>query len=410
MWQRYAAFLRRPPEMSVSWQDAETGARAWLVINSSRGGAAGGGTRMRAGTSPREVIYLAKAMELKFALAGPGIAGAKTGIDFDPADPRKLRVLERWYRAITPLLRERYGTGGDLNVDEVLEVLPTFERLGLYHPQEGIVRGHIRPDAAGFQRTIGRLDRGVSAPVTGAHGLDDSAFTVADMITGYGLATSIRRFYELRRGGLQGARVLLEGFGNVGAACALYLARAGARIVAISDARHTLIAPDGLGPADIEDLIRRRENKMLPADDDRIAGASAGAAFWAQRADVFVCAAISESITSDTLDTLVANGVHVIACGANQPFREAKMGATRIAQLADRRFSVLADILSNCGMARTFSYLMESNARPDSDAIFTAVAATIEDALDEVLDRADGHDTSLLAATLGLALDRTGAG
>jgi glutamate dehydrogenase (NAD(P)+) len=86
------------------------------------------------------------------------------------------------------------------------------------------------------------------------------------------------------------------------------------------------------------------------------------------------------------------------------------MGATRIAQLADRRFSVLADILSNCGMARTFSYLMESNARPDSDAIFTAVAATIEDALDEVLDRANGHDTSLLAATLGLALDRTGAG
>jgi glutamate dehydrogenase/leucine dehydrogenase len=66
----------------------ETGARAWLVINSLRGGAAGGGTRMRLGLDPREVIYLAKAMELKFSISGPPIGGAKTGIDFDPLDPR----------------------------------------------------------------------------------------------------------------------------------------------------------------------------------------------------------------------------------------------------------------------------------------------------------------------------------
>lgn len=79
----------------MSWIDAETSARAWLIINSSRGGAAGGGTRMRLGVRPREVTYLAKAMELKFALAGPPIGGAKTGIDFDPTDPRKLEVLER---------------------------------------------------------------------------------------------------------------------------------------------------------------------------------------------------------------------------------------------------------------------------------------------------------------------------
>jgi glutamate dehydrogenase (NAD(P)+) len=410
MWQRYASFLRTPPEMSVSWHDAETGARAWLVINSSRGGASGGGTRMRAGMSPREVIYLAKAMELKFALSGPSIGGAKTGIDFDPTDPRKLRVLERWYRAITPLLRERYGTGGDLNIDEVLEVLPTFERLGLHHPQEGIVRGHIQPDAAGFQRTIERLDRGVAAPVSGAHALDGSSFTVADTITGYGVATAVRRFHELRRGGLEGVRVLLEGFGNVGAACALYLARAGARIVAISDARSTLIAPEGLRAHEIEDLVRRRDNKLLPVDDARVTADGARAAFWAQPADVFVCAAISESITAATLDALAGSGVRVIACGANQPFREAKIGSTRIAQLADRRFSILADILSNCGMARTFSYLMESNALTESAAIFAAVEATIESALDEVFRRADGGDRALLAATLGLVLDRIGAG
>src|SRR5690606_38726832 len=182
-----------------------------------------------------------------------------------------------------------------------------------------------------------------------------------------GVATAVRRFHELRRGGLEGARVLLEGFGNVGAACALYLARAGARVVAISDARSTLVAPEGLGADDIEDLIRRRENKLLPTDDARVLPGNGKGAFWTQPADVFVCAAISESITAQTLDALAGSGVRVIACGSNQPFREAKIGSTRIAQLADRRFSVLADILSNCGMARTFSYLMESNAQPESD-------------------------------------------
>src|SRR3954470_24155627 len=105
-WKRYNAFLRRAPEITVAWQDHETGARAWLIINSLRGGAAGGGTRMHIGVSPREVTYLAKAMELKFALAGPPIGGAKSGIDFDNADPRKADVLERWYRVITPYLRE----------------------------------------------------------------------------------------------------------------------------------------------------------------------------------------------------------------------------------------------------------------------------------------------------------------
>lgn len=157
-WKRYAAFLRRPPELAVAWNDTETSARAWLIINSNRGGAAGGGTRMRLGVRPREVTYLAKAMELKFAIAGPPIGGAKTGIDFDPTDPRKAEVLERWYRAITPFLRQRYGTGGDLNVDELLDVIPTFERLGLRHPQEGVVRGHLRPDVEGFDRVMERLD------------------------------------------------------------------------------------------------------------------------------------------------------------------------------------------------------------------------------------------------------------
>jgi glutamate dehydrogenase/leucine dehydrogenase len=409
MWRRYATFLRTPPELNVAWHDRATGARAWLVINSLRGGAAGGGTRMRLGLDPREVIYLSKAMELKFSISGPPIGGAKTGIDFDPTDPRKSDVLQRWYSAVKPILRERYGTGGDLNVDEVLDVIPSFHRIGLCHPQEGVVRGHLHPDDTQFAAVMARLEAGVEAPLDGAAGVDAMPLTVADMITGFGVAVSVRRLYARRQQPLEGVRVLLEGFGNVGAAAGLYLARFGARIVAIKDAQQTFVDPAGVGADEMEELLRRRENKLLPASDPRVGRGLDRSRFWSAPADVFVSAAISESLTTETLDQLAATGVGVIACGSNQPFREVKIGSTRVAQSADRRFAVLADVLANCGMARTFSYLMQQHAEPRCTPVFRAVEHTIEETLDEAVDRAADTRRGLLSATLGLALDRIGA-
>src|SRR6187402_480939 len=111
-------FENKAPEIIFNWKDAETEAEGWTVINSLRGGAAGGGTRMRKGLDLQEVISLAKTMEIKFEVSGPPIGGAKSGINFDPKDPRKEDVLKRWFNAVIPLLKHYYGTGGDLNIDE----------------------------------------------------------------------------------------------------------------------------------------------------------------------------------------------------------------------------------------------------------------------------------------------------
>lgn len=406
MWSRYSEFLRTPPELTLDWRDSETGARGWLVINSQRGGAAGGGTRMRDGVTPGEVTYLAKTMELKFALAGPPIGGAKTGIDFDPRDPRKALVLRRWYRTIAPYLRDCYGTGGDLNVDEVDEVIPYTAALGLRHPQEGVVRGHLRPDAERFASIIRMLDEGVRAPLSNSHGIPGLDLTVADAATGWGVASSIRHLYDKLGTGVDGARVLLEGFGNVGAACALYLARAGAQVVGITDAEKALVAPEGLQVAEVEDLIRRRVDRLLPGDDPRVRRGREADAFWRTPADVFVCAALSGSVTERTLDSLAGAGVRIIACGANQPFREESIGDTRVTQMADSRFAVLADFLSNCGMARTFSYLMEPAPEPRDAPILQAIDDTIRGTLDEVLEHAEVPTRGLFASTLAVSLDR----
>ena len=69
-------YSARAPEIVFEWTDAETEARGWVVIHSLRGGAAGGGTRMRKGLDRNEVGSLAKTMEIKFTVSGPQIGGA----------------------------------------------------------------------------------------------------------------------------------------------------------------------------------------------------------------------------------------------------------------------------------------------------------------------------------------------
>src|SRR6056300_1349507 len=103
MKEQLRAFEERPAEIVFHWNDSETEAKGWVVINSLRNGAAGGGTRMRLGLEKEEVISLAKVMQIKFTVSGPPIGGAKSGINFDPTDPRKKEVLKRWYNAIIPL-------------------------------------------------------------------------------------------------------------------------------------------------------------------------------------------------------------------------------------------------------------------------------------------------------------------
>jgi len=99
-------YKSKSPEIIFEWNDPHTDARGWVVINSLRGGAAGGGTRMRKGLTKDEVTSLAKVMEIKFGVCGPPIGGAKSGIDVDPKAPRRTDVLKRWYAAVFPILKK----------------------------------------------------------------------------------------------------------------------------------------------------------------------------------------------------------------------------------------------------------------------------------------------------------------
>ncbi|HKJ01589.1 MAG TPA: hypothetical protein VJ997_04010, partial [Longimicrobiales bacterium] len=337
--------------------------------------------------------------------SGPPIGGGKSGIDFDPGDPRRTDVLRRWYAAMHPFLKARYGTGGDVNVDEQRDVVPLCAELGIVHPQEGIVRGHLGLSGAAVEQAFVNLRQGLAQPAGPTFGVSGADFNVSDLITGWGVARAAARLAERRGESLDGVRVVVEGFGNVGAAAALYLARMGARITGIIDARGGLMSPEGLDAQGVEDLLRRREGRVLPSGPDLVVGPERELAYRGQ-ADLFVPAAISGSVDSRRLAQMARHGVRRMVCGANQPIHEVRLGDTENIQAADAEFEVLPETVASLGMARAFSCLMASAGPETADEIFADVAHTVDAAVDAVVDRACGAHSGLIAASLEIGLER----
>jgi glutamate dehydrogenase/leucine dehydrogenase len=378
-------FENKRPEIVFEWKDSETEAEGWVVINSLRGGAAGGGTRMRSGLDKREVESLAKTMEVKFTVAGPAIGGAKSGINFDPKDPRKKGVLERWYKAVTPLLKHYYGTGGDLNVDEIHEVIPITEDCGVWHPQEGVFNGHFQPRDAQKIRRIGQLRQGVLKVLESAYYSPsiEKKFVVADMITGFGVSESVRHFYNIWGGSIKDKRVIVQGWGNVASAAAFYASQQGAKIVGIIDRVGGLINEDGFAHQEIVDLFLNKNGNEL-AHPNLLPFEEINLKIWDLKAEIFLPCAASRLITREQIDRMLLAGIEVVSAGANVPFADSEIFFGPIADYADSKMSVIPDFISNCGMARVFAYLMSNDIDTLTDeGIFDDTSRVIREALEQ---------------------------
>lgn len=374
----------KQPEIVFNWKDPETEAEGWAVINSLRGGAAGGGTRMRKGLDMNEVLSLAKTMEVKFTVSGPSIGGAKSGINFDPNDPRKRGVLERWYKAVTPLLKHYYGTGGDLNVDADKDVIPITEDCGVWHPQEGIFNGHFKPTEADKINRIGQLRLGVIKIIENKKFSPDLSrkYTIADMLTGYGVAEAVKHYYTIYGGSIKDKKAVVQGFGNVGSAAAFYLTQLGAKVVGIIDRNGGLINEQGFTMDEMTDLFLNKDGNKLVAES-MIPFHEINQSIWSLSAEIFIPAAASRLVSRDQITQMISSGLEVISPGANVPFADKEIFFGPIMEFTDSQVSLLPDFISNCGIARVFAYLMESRVKlpMQDEAIFKDTSETIRKAL-----------------------------
>jgi glutamate dehydrogenase/leucine dehydrogenase len=399
-------YENKQPEIVFHWKDQETEAEGWTVINSLRGGAAGGGTRMRKGLDMNEVLSLAKTMEVKFTVSGPAIGGAKSGINFDPNDPRKRQVLERWYKAVTPLLKHYYGTGGDLNVDADKDVIPITEDCGVWHPQEGIFNGHFKPTDSDKINRIGQLRLGVIKVIEDAQFSPDLSrkYTVADMLTGYGVAEAVKHYYNIYGGKIEGKRAIVQGFGNVGSAAAYYLTQLGAKVVGIIDREGGLIKKEGFSMEEMTALFLAKDGNQL-VSENTIPFEDINEKIWSLPAEIFVPAAASRLVSKEQVQQMIDSGLEVISPGANVPFADKEIFFGPIMEHTDTHLSLLPDFISNCGIARVFAYLMEARVPlPMQDkAIFDDTSNIIKQALQKTFKKS-ASKTKICSTAFEIAL------
>jgi glutamate dehydrogenase/leucine dehydrogenase len=349
-------------------------------------------------------------MEVKFTVSGPPIGGAKSGINFNPNDPRKAGVLHRWYTAVMPLLKYYYGTGGDMNVDEIHEVIPHTEDVGIWHPQEGVFTGHYKPTEPQKVNRIGQLRQGVVKVIEDEKYTPSLAkkYTVADMCTGYGVAEAVRHYYELwpslagKGAGVKDKRVVVQGWGNVGAAAGFYLSQQGAKIVGILTREGGLINQKGFTHEEICQLVIDRKRNQL-VTDQLLSFETVNKMIWDLEFEVFIPAAASRLVAKEQVDRMITSGVEVFSCGANVPFADPEIFFGPTGLYADEKFSILPDFIANCGMARVFAYFMESEVAMDDAAVFGDISKVIRQALEKT-KKVNAAKTKIAQASFEIAL------
>ena len=234
--------MANKPYVVVEWNDTETDAKGWMCAYNFVGHYCGGGTRMHPTVTKEEVIRLATTMGYKYkACESLTTGGCKAGIAYDYKAPDAEDVLRRFLTATAPYIKAGVSIGGDLGVDYSV-VLRILDDLGIGIPQTKAMKED--PD----------IHQGILNHDRAEKELTYDGFKMYDMITGYGVAAAADEAWKLK-GGKEGASVVIQGFGCVGASCVNSLNKMGYKVVGIADVNGLVYCKDGL---DIPKLVATR--------------------------------------------------------------------------------------------------------------------------------------------------------
>lgn len=350
------------PEKIVYIHEPRCGLRGIVVIDNSSIGPAIGGIRMTADVSTREVFRLARAMTWKNALAGIPHGGGKAGIIADArsiAPEKKETLIRQFARGIETL--NQYIPGPDMGTDETCMAW---------------VRDEIRR-SVGLSSVLG----GIPLDQVGA--------------TGFGLAVSAEVAQHFSGIELKGARVSIQGFGNVGQHAARYLTdpKRGAVIVSATDLAGTVYQPDGL---DIEKLVMlMRAGRPITDYDDPGSQIMGRNDFFDLDVDIFVPAAQPDVVDANNARRLQCK---LILQGANIPCTDE---AEEI--LHDRGIINVPDFVANAGGVICGSVEYHGGTK---SAAFQEIEEKMKENTAAVLTMAREQGIKPRDAALSLAKDR----
>ena len=181
-------------------------------------------------------------------------------------------------------------------------------------------------------------------------------YVIADMITGYGVAESVKHYYNIWGGDLMQKKVVIQGWGNVASSAAYYLSQMGASIIGIIDKNSGQISETGFSFEEIRKFfLNKKGNKFFSNDMESFQSINKK---WDLNADIFIPGAASRIVTKNQISRLIDSGLELVSAGANIPFADDEVFYGPTTEYCDNEISVIPDFISNCGMARAFDYFM----------------------------------------------------
>ncbi|NQT79327.1 MAG: Glu/Leu/Phe/Val dehydrogenase [Candidatus Aminicenantes bacterium] len=273
-----------------------------------------GGVRYHPDVSEDEVVALAAWMTWKCALLDLPYGGAKGGIICDPtklSETELERLTRRYTTEIMPIL----GPHIDIPAPDVYT---TSKTMAWIMDTFSMFKGYTEPSiVTGKPEILG-----------GSKGRKEA--------TGKGLAIITREFFKAQKKKLKGAKIAVQGFGNVGGHAALFLSQMGATVVAASDVSGCLVNPDGLDIPELMECVEKHAcvikhpGKQLDREE-----------LLFQDVDILIPAALEDQIHQKNAHKIKAK---IIVEGANGPITPE---GDEI--LEKRGVDVIPDILANAG-------------------------------------------------------------
>ena len=333
-----------------------------------------GGIRYHHHVDIDEVRSLATLMTWKTALVDIPYGGGKGGIGINPSDYSKVeleRISRKFFRAIDPII----GVNIDIPAPDVntnAQVMSWF--MDEYSQTHGYTPGIVT---------------GKPLELGGSEGREAA--------TGRGTAIITREAAEKWNIDLKGAKVVVQGFGNVGSYAAKFLHEYGCQIIGVSDISGGLYAPDGF---DVDELFDYNY------DHRTIEGYQHGKKITneellALECDFLIPAALGSAINEDNVDSL---NCKIIIEAANGP-----VTGEAADKLWKKKIAIIPDILTNAGGVTVSYFEWVQNLQQfkwPEDEINQKLEQKMVAAFNEVYSVKQNKNVPMRIASFMVAIDR----
>lgn len=351
----------------------------YRVQHSSVRGPYKGGIRYHQDVDMDEVKALAGWMSFKCAVVDIPFGGGKGGVRVDATKLSK-KELERLTRKYTTLLYPIVGPEIDIPAPDVNT---NAEVMGWFMDTYSTLRGHLSPGVV----------TGKPVPIGGSLGRAEA--------TGRGVMFVTREIANKLHLPLKGARVAVQGAGNVGGTAAKLLYKEGCKVVALSDVSGGIYSEEGLNIEEIVDFLTAERGRLLKDYDAPGLVRISNEELLTSDVDILIPAALGNQITEEIAPRIKAK---IIVEGANGP---TTVGADKI--LEENGVVVVPDILANAGGVTVSYFEWVQNLqhfRWEEEEVNRRLENIMIKAFNDVWSTAEKAGTSLRMGAYMVAVDR----